>query len=184
MADRPQPRPPRQLLEKETALQLRGLNPPRIELTEFADKRDLCKRLLSAGRKRFDREMDGLRNLRDQLAHAATFVDEEDGSAGIGWIRRPVGCRALLGPGVDGADREGKVALVLIRVQRPAGPYRFGPRRVSRGRPTRLSKAWKRESERSPSKMGLAFNVGISHARPSAAFASHSNARSLSSRPV
>ena len=72
------------LLEKETALRQRGLNPPRIELTEFADKRDLCKRLLSAGRTRFDREMDGLRNLRDQLAHAATFVDDEDGSTGIG----------------------------------------------------------------------------------------------------
>ena len=72
------------LLEKETALRQRGLNPPRIELTEFADKRDLCKRLLAAGRKRFDREMDGLRNLRDQLAHAATFVDDADGSTGIG----------------------------------------------------------------------------------------------------
>jgi hypothetical protein len=72
------------LLEKETVLRQRGLNPPRIELTEFADKRDLCKRLLAAGRTRFDREMDGLRNLRDQLAHAATFVDDADGSTGIG----------------------------------------------------------------------------------------------------
>ena len=37
------------LLEKETVLRQRGLNPPRIELTEFADKRDLCKRLLAGG---------------------------------------------------------------------------------------------------------------------------------------
>ena len=72
------------LLEKETVLRQRGLNPPRIELTEFADKRDLCKRLLAGGRTRFDREMDGLRNLRDQLAHAATFVDDAGGSRGIG----------------------------------------------------------------------------------------------------
>lgn len=72
------------LLEKEGVLRQRGLNPPRIELTEFADKRDLCKRLLAAGRKRFDREMDGLRNLRDQLAHAATFLDDADDSTGIG----------------------------------------------------------------------------------------------------
>ena len=72
------------LLEKETALRQRGLNPPRIELTEFADKRDLCKRLLAGGRTRFDREMDELRNLRDQLAHAATFVDDAGGSRGIG----------------------------------------------------------------------------------------------------
>jgi CBS domain-containing protein len=72
------------LLEKETVLRQRGLNPPRIELTEFADKRDLCKRLLAGGRTRFDREMDELRNLRDQLAHAATFVDDAGGSRGIG----------------------------------------------------------------------------------------------------
>jgi hypothetical protein len=71
------------LLEKETALRRRGLNPPRIELTEFADKRDLCRRLVATGRKRFDQELDGLRDLRDQLAHAATFVDDTDGSTGI-----------------------------------------------------------------------------------------------------
>ena len=72
------------LLEKEAALRRRGLNPPRIELTEFADKRDLCKPLMAAlGRKKFDREMDGLRDLRDQLAHAATFVGEGDGATGI-----------------------------------------------------------------------------------------------------
>ena len=52
------------LLEKETALRLRGLNPPRIELTEFADKRDLCKRLLAAGRTRFDRRWTGAQSPR------------------------------------------------------------------------------------------------------------------------
>ena len=72
------------LMDKETALRRRGMNPPRIELTEFADKRDLCKRLISTGRKRFDQELDGLRDLRNQLAHAATFVDEDaDGATGI-----------------------------------------------------------------------------------------------------
>ena len=71
------------LVEKESALRRRGMNPPRIELTEFADKRDLCKRLIATGRKRFERDMDGLRDLRDQLAHAATFLDETDGSTGM-----------------------------------------------------------------------------------------------------
>jgi hypothetical protein len=71
------------LVEKETALRRRGLNPPRIELTEFADKRDLCKRLIATGRKRFERDLDGLRDLRDQLAHAATFVDDADDATGI-----------------------------------------------------------------------------------------------------
>ena len=70
----------------------------------------------------------------------------------------------------------------IFRSQPRLGIYEIGS--SQRGRPTRLSKASKRESERSPSKMGLAFKVGISHARASAAFASHSNARSLSSRPV
>ena len=70
------------LLEKETALRRRGLNPPRIELTEFADKRDLCKPLMS-DRGQFEREMNGLRDLRDQLAHAATFVDDTVGATGI-----------------------------------------------------------------------------------------------------
>ena len=71
------------LLEKEAALRRRGMNPPRIELSEFADKRDLCKRLIATGRRRFDQELDGLRDLRDQLAHAATFVDDADGDTGI-----------------------------------------------------------------------------------------------------
>ena len=71
------------LLEKEAVLRRRGMNPPRIELTEFGDKRDLCKRVLTSGRRRFDHEMDRLRDLRDQLAHAATFVDESEGLAGI-----------------------------------------------------------------------------------------------------
>ena len=71
------------LLEKEAALRRRGMNPPRIELTEFADKRDLCKRLIATRRNQFEREMDGLRDLRDQLAHAATFVDDTDDSTGI-----------------------------------------------------------------------------------------------------
>ena len=70
------------LLDKEAALSRRGMNPPRIELTEFADKRDLCKRLLATRRKQFDQDMDGLRDLRDQLAHASTFVDA-DGAEGI-----------------------------------------------------------------------------------------------------
>jgi hypothetical protein len=82
-ADQLSPGRQTKLLEKEAALRRRGMNPPRIELTEFSDKRDLCKRLLSTGRRRFDQELDGLRDLRDQLAHAATFLDDVDEGTGI-----------------------------------------------------------------------------------------------------
>ena len=34
------------IIEKEKELRRRGMNPPRIELTEFSDKRCLCKKLL------------------------------------------------------------------------------------------------------------------------------------------
>jgi len=51
------------------------MNPPKIELTDFGDKRDLCKRLLAGGKNRFTEELDSLRDLRDQIAHASTFVD-------------------------------------------------------------------------------------------------------------
>jgi hypothetical protein len=69
--------------KKESELRSRGMNPPKIELTEFGDKRDLCKKLLATGKNKFTEELDNLRDLRDQLAHASTFVDRSDGKTGV-----------------------------------------------------------------------------------------------------
>ena len=71
------------LNEKEADLRNRGMNLVKIELMEFCDKRDLCKRLVDHGKSKFDRELDSLRELRDQLAHSATFVDGSDGKTGV-----------------------------------------------------------------------------------------------------
>jgi hypothetical protein len=71
------------IIEKESDLRGRGMNPPQIELTEFGDKRDLCKKLLPRGKNKFTKDLDNLRDLRDQLAHASTFVDRSDGKTGV-----------------------------------------------------------------------------------------------------
>ncbi|HQR31172.1 MAG TPA: CBS domain-containing protein [Blastocatellia bacterium] len=61
--------------DKENELRNRGMNPPKIELTEFGDKRDLCKQIIEGSKKQFKTELNALRDLRDQLAHASTFID-------------------------------------------------------------------------------------------------------------
>jgi hypothetical protein len=71
------------IIKKESDLRGRGMNPPRIELTEFSDKRDLCMRLIDSSKSRFEEELDSLRDLRDQIAHASTFVDRSDGKTGV-----------------------------------------------------------------------------------------------------
>ena len=59
------------------------MNPPLLELTEFADKRDLCKRLVEGSKSAFCAELHDLGDLRDQLAHAGTFVDPSSGQAAV-----------------------------------------------------------------------------------------------------
>jgi hypothetical protein len=71
------------ILKKESELRGRGMNPPKIELTEFSDKRDLCRQLIDASKSKFKRELDDLRDLRDQIAHAATFIDRSGGKTGV-----------------------------------------------------------------------------------------------------
>ena len=71
------------IVEKESELRVRDLNPPRIELTDFCDKRDLCMEIIDSSKRRFAQELDDLRDLRDQLAHAATFVDRTDAKTGV-----------------------------------------------------------------------------------------------------
>jgi hypothetical protein len=67
------------IADKRSDLQKRRMNPPLLDLTEFADKRDLCMALVKGSKSKFERELDALRDLRDQLAHAATFIDDAKG---------------------------------------------------------------------------------------------------------
>ena len=59
------------------------MNLPKLELTEFSDKRDLCKQFVGCDKSRFEKELDSLRDLRDQISHASTFVDRSDGKTGV-----------------------------------------------------------------------------------------------------
>jgi CBS domain len=68
---------------KLALLSSRRMNPPLLELTEFADKRDLCKRLVEGNKSTFSHELHELGGLRDQLAHAATFVDPSKGQSAV-----------------------------------------------------------------------------------------------------
>ena len=60
---------------KRIELSNRRMEPPLLELTDFGDKRDLCKKLVEGSKSKFTKELDAMRDLRDQLAHAATFID-------------------------------------------------------------------------------------------------------------
>jgi hypothetical protein len=68
---------------KQAELSSRRMNPPLLELTEFADKRDLCKKLVKGSKPTFCAELHELGVLRDQLAHAATFVDPSSGQLAV-----------------------------------------------------------------------------------------------------
>ena len=69
--------------KKQDDLKRRKMNPPLLELTEFGDKRDLCRNLVESSKTKFNRELNDLRNLRDQLAHAATFLDSSSGQPAV-----------------------------------------------------------------------------------------------------
>jgi len=71
------------IIKKESELRGRGMNLPKLELTEFSDKRDLCKQFVGCDKSRFEKELDSLRDLRDQISHASTFVDRSDGKTGV-----------------------------------------------------------------------------------------------------
>ncbi|KAB2964427.1 MAG: CBS domain-containing protein [Thermoanaerobaculia bacterium] len=95
--------------KKLAGLQERRMDPQLIEVTEFSDKRDLCRLLIEAGGKnRFEADMNGLRDLRDSLAHAATFLTNDGEAASIEsfvskfesalvWIRELNALRGRLG---------------------------------------------------------------------------------------
>jgi hypothetical protein len=68
---------------KLAELSSRRINPPLLELTEFGDKRNLCERLVEGSKSKFSDELDDLRGLRDQLAHAATFLDPSNSPSAV-----------------------------------------------------------------------------------------------------
>jgi hypothetical protein len=71
------------IIEKETELRSQGMNLPKIELTEFCDKADLCRQFVDGSKSKFKEDLERLRILRDQLMHMATFVDGSDGKTGV-----------------------------------------------------------------------------------------------------
>lgn len=64
------------LREKERMLRAMRLDPPALELTDFCDKRDIVAKLLGLG-KEFTEPLKGVERLRNSIAHAATFVEDD-----------------------------------------------------------------------------------------------------------
>jgi hypothetical protein len=64
--------------EKQERLQEKGLDPPLLELTDFCDKRVAVAKLLSLGDE-FIEQLEGIEQLRNSVAHAATFINDAAG---------------------------------------------------------------------------------------------------------
>lgn len=63
------------IFEKREKLAARRLDPDLLELTDLCDKRGLCLQVIaSQGRKEFERDLRSVENLRNDIAHAGTFV--------------------------------------------------------------------------------------------------------------
>jgi len=63
--------------DKVEAFSARKLDPDPIELTDFCDKRDILRRFHGAA-DQFRNEMVEIENLRNSLAHAANYLNNED----------------------------------------------------------------------------------------------------------
>jgi hypothetical protein len=64
------------LRKKERMLRAKRLDPPAVELTDFCDKRDIVAKLLGLGEE-FTEPLRGIEDLRNSIAHAATFVEDD-----------------------------------------------------------------------------------------------------------
>lgn len=58
---------------KQAELQRRRVNPPLLELTDFCDKRDMVRSILGLTNK-FKDELEGIEELRNQVAHAGNYA--------------------------------------------------------------------------------------------------------------
>jgi hypothetical protein len=64
------------LLDKQLELQRRKLDPPVLELTDFCDKRVVVAKVLGL-RKEFTGPLEQIEKLRNSVAHASTFVNND-----------------------------------------------------------------------------------------------------------
>jgi len=67
------------IFDKQVKLQSRRMDPLLLlEVTDFCDKRDIVKELchLDAG---FERQLKGIENVRNKLAHAGEYASDDDG---------------------------------------------------------------------------------------------------------
>ncbi len=64
-------------LEKLEVFKKKKMNPPLLELTEFCDKRDVVAERVAPGRD-FLHELEGIEELRNSVAHAATYANNDD----------------------------------------------------------------------------------------------------------
>jgi hypothetical protein len=64
------------IAEKQRRLQQQRLDPPLLELTDLCDKRDAVAKLLKLGAD-FTAQLRDIEKLRNPLAHAATFLDDD-----------------------------------------------------------------------------------------------------------
>ena len=68
--------------DKQAQLSQRRMNPRLLELTDFCDKRTLCKRLVGDG-VAFEGDMKAIETLRNQVAHAGDFLDASLGPGAV-----------------------------------------------------------------------------------------------------
>ncbi|HZF11311.1 MAG TPA: hypothetical protein VFE33_21165 [Thermoanaerobaculia bacterium] len=81
--------------ERQRRLQIKSLDPPLVELTDFYDKTIIVEKLLHLG-KDFTESLDNIRDLRNKVAHGVTYVNNnaqvrnfvERISAAEKWIER------------------------------------------------------------------------------------------------
>lgn len=66
----------KKISEKQKRLQGMRLDPPLLELTDFCDKRAAVAKLLNLGNE-FVEQVEGIEQLRNSVAHAATFVNDD-----------------------------------------------------------------------------------------------------------
>jgi len=66
----------KKIFKKREILQIQRLDPPLLELTEFSDKAIIVNKLYGFGID-FKHDMKRIKELRNKIAHAATYVDTE-----------------------------------------------------------------------------------------------------------
>jgi len=69
--------------KKQADLASRRMNPKMLELTDFCDKRTLCKKLVEKKKGAFERDLEEIEALRNQVAHAGDFLDPSLGAAAV-----------------------------------------------------------------------------------------------------